>query len=120
MEISEFKRRVRQAFGPNMEHATPANVREFIDGVQREMWRDERSRLSEKTGIPRPPYDLSGPHDPVTYEGALRSFFAAAIDEPDDQAFIALWMFTLDLAYNGIEEMQSDSLSRLFVDDNSP
>ena len=116
MEMAEFKQRVRLAFGANMEHATPANVREFVDGMQREQWKGHQAEVARKTGCPNPPLDLTGERA-LTYEGTLRKFFRGAIDEADDQAFIALWMFALDLAYSGVEEMQAERLAGLFVDD---
>ena len=31
MKLREFKQMVHAEFGPHMEHATPSNVREFLD-----------------------------------------------------------------------------------------
>ena len=36
MRLSEFKQRVEAEFGPNLQNATPANVREFLDKLQQE------------------------------------------------------------------------------------
>jgi hypothetical protein len=116
MDILEFKQRVRKAFGPEMEHATPANVREFIDGIQREMWRKERADHAARTGSPRVPIELDGKGGPATYEGTVREFFAHALKEPNEQALILLWMYALDMAYSGIEEMQSEAFNQLFVE----
>jgi len=38
VRLSEFKQRVEAEFGPNLQNATPANVREFLDKLQQEAW----------------------------------------------------------------------------------
>ncbi len=117
MDVVEFKQRVRKAFGPNLEHATPANVREFIDGIQREAWLEERAEQVARSGNPRVPIEIDGRGGPATYEATVREFFAEAINQPNDQALVLLWMFALDLAYTGIQDMQAEAFDRLFVDE---
>ena len=116
MTIIEFKQRVRDAFGPQMEHATPANVREFLDGVARDRWREEKAaRRASHSGVPHPPLEL--PRDEaLSYEDVLRHFFADALAAPHDEALIQLWLLSLDLAYAGVEEQAEYELGPLFAD----
>ena len=114
MRLSDFKERVRAVFGPQLEHATPANVREFLDTIQQELWLEEKEGRVARTGNPNPPLELS-PNDAVlTYESVIRQFFVRALHASDEHALLLLWMLALDLAYSGIEEMQAESLNRLF------
>jgi hypothetical protein len=113
MKLEDFKKRVVEAFGKNLEHATPANVREFLDGLARESWKDEKTRRIVRTGSPDAPLDITEAGN-LTYEALVRDFFANTLTVADDQALIMLWMFALELAYAGIEDVQSESFNRLF------
>src|SRR5579862_1262645 len=114
MRLAEFKERVRATFGSQTEHATPANVREFLDTIQQELWQAEKNERIERTGNPNPPIEISCDDAALTYEGVIRQFFVRALHTTDEQALMLLWMLALDLAYSGIEDMQADSLNRLF------
>jgi hypothetical protein len=114
MRLYEFKDRVRAVFGPHLEHATPANVREFLDTIQQELWLEEKAERIAHTGNPNPPLELSPSDSALTYETVIRQFFVRALHASDEHALLLLWMLALDLAYSGIEEMQAESLNRLF------
>lgn len=114
MRLSEFKDRARAVFGPQLEHATPANVREFLDLIQQELWLEEKADRIAQTGNPNPPLELSPNDTALTYETVIRQFFVRALHASDEHALLLLWMLALDLAYSGIEEMQAESLNRLF------
>lgn len=114
MRLADFKARVRAVFGRNLEHATPANVREFLDTIQQEMWQEEKADRIARTGNPNPPIELSANDTTLSYETVIRQFFVRALHSDDEQALMLLWMLALDLAYSGIEEMQAESLNRLF------
>lgn len=114
MRLTEFKERVQEVFGRQMEHATPANVREFLDTIQQEMWLEEKAEQAALTGNPNPPLDLAHSDKALTYETVIRQFFVRALHASDEHALMLLWMLALDLAYSGIEEMQAESLNRLF------
>ncbi len=118
MTLPEFKQRVRDAFGPDMGHATPANVREFLDVVARDRWREEQAarRAAHPAGTPAPLELPDGPR--LSYEDILRHFFADALNAPNEQALIHLWLLSLDLAYTGLEEQAALELDPLFVDHN--
>jgi hypothetical protein len=117
MELNEFKKRVALAFGPEMVHATPANVRDFIDTLQREVWESSRADQAAKTGNPFAPVDIDSTQSILSYEGTIRDFFNRMLQENSDQSMILVWMFALELAYSGIEEMHGESMNKLFVDD---
>ncbi len=118
MTLPEFKQRVRTAFGPQMENATPANVREFLDVIARERWREEKAaRRGSFPGIADPPVEIART-EPVSYEDILRHFFADTLTASHDDALIQLWLLALDLAYAGLEEQVEQELGPLFADRN--
>ncbi len=118
MTLAEFKQRARDTFGPGMEHATPANVREFLDVIARDRWREEQAQ--RRSGQPSgevPPLELSS-DAPLSYEDILRRFFADALAAPNEQALMQLWLLALDLAYAGLEEQAESEIGPLFADRN--
>lgn len=109
MEISEFRRRVRRAFGEDLHRASPASVREFLDQLQDD--------------IPVPTSE--GHHFVVdesarSYEEVMRTFFCRVLDLPPEKAIQMLWAVAFDLSYAVIESHESDRISHLFrgVDDS--
>ena len=117
MSLAEFKLRVRDAFGPDMAHATPANVREFLDAVARDRWREEKAARRAALGDSELPLELTADAN-LSYEDILRRFFADALAAPNEQALMQLWLLALDLAYAGLEEQAEHELGPLFVDHN--
>jgi hypothetical protein len=107
LRLREFKRRVHAAFGPNMENATPSNVREFLDKLQ-------AIRPSEKSNG-RFVIDETAP----SYESILRDFFARTLDLPHEEAVIALWTFALELAFADLNEVLEARFGSIFrgIDD---
>ena len=102
MNISDFKSLVTQEFGANLEHATPANVRDFLDRMQIDMLSPGvkgRIVLEENA---------------TTFEEVLRDFFAKALDLPPDDAVIMLWLMAFDLAFSAIEIQESETFGALF------
>lgn len=100
MTLAEFRRRVHEEFGPDLEHMTPANVREFLEKLQREG---------------KPPggrYALNESKN--SYEAILRDFFRQTLDVPPEQAVIPLWTLALELAYADLREVIADHIGRLF------
>lgn len=116
MTLPEFKQRVREAFGPQMENATPANVREFLDSIARERWREEKAaRRAAHPELLDPPLEI--PHEEAaSYEDILRRFFADALAAPNEEALMQLWLLALDLAYAGLEEQAEYEIGPLFAD----
>ena len=102
MTLEAFRRRVREQFGPDMERATPQNVREFLDQMQQEL----------DTVPPSGPYELS--ETETSYEAILRTFFCEILDAPRDQALIQLWMLGLELAFTDLHDTIEEEISPLF------
>jgi hypothetical protein len=116
MDIAEFKLLVKTTFGDKMEHATPANVREFLDQLQRDVWKKERAEQRAREGRIDVPYEIPSMPGNITWESLIRDFFVQSLETTTDQAVIMLWIFALDLAYSGIEEIHADTLNKLFSD----
>src|SRR2546425_7562656 len=104
MTVDEFKTAIKREFGPHLEHATPVNVREFMDRLQHE---DHRKRPSERIEL-----NESG----TTYEGILKDFFARVLDFPRDQALIMLWTLAFELSFSTLEYHLADQFETLFRD----
>ena len=95
MTIAEFRELVRQEFGPELERATPANVREFLDRMQ--------VRLHEESGE-GPTYAVDSDEESRSYEEIVTDFFSRALDYPPDQAFIMLWLLGFEQHFAMLEE----------------
>jgi hypothetical protein len=104
LRIEEFKKAIRREFGENLEHATPANVREFLDRHHDDVFQD---RL-------RTPIVINEPK--TTYEEILRDFFARVLDFPKDDALIMLWTMAFDLSFSSLEIHLADRFGALFGD----
>ncbi len=99
-----------------MEHATPANIREFLDTLARDRWQEEKEERAAQTP-PGQTMRIIIPSEAATsYEEVLRQFFTDALYAPRDQALIQLWTLALDLAYAGLEEQNAEKLGMLFSD----
>ena len=102
--LQQFRARVREAFGRNLEKATPANVREFLDRYQEDIFEapvQGRIELNETK---------------TTYEEILKDFFARVLDRPSDEALIMLWTLAFDLSFFNIEQHAAERLQSLFGD----
>src|ERR1043165_5932600 len=104
MTVDEFKTAVLREFGPHLEHATPANVREFLDKLQQDGLQK------------RPPERIELNESRTTYEGILKDFFARVLDFPRDQALILLWTLAFELSFSTLEYHLADQFETLFRD----
>lgn len=102
MRLDEFKSLVAAEFGPGLKNATPANVREFLDRMQQEVF---QSRLAERIVIDEPA---------TTYEEVIKDFFTRILDAPPDEAVVALWTLALDLSFAAIEYQYAERFATLF------
>ena len=109
MDLEEFRRRVREYFGPSLSRATPANVREFVDSIYAELWRREHT--------PGVPIEL-GEESASSFEEVVKDFFAKVLDYPPEQAVIALWLTAIDLCFSAIEEGEVERFAPLFREDS--
>jgi hypothetical protein len=104
MKLDEFRKLVRAEFGQGLKHATPANVREFLDHLESNALPTDfthRIVLNEPCG---------------TYEEVIKDFFSKILDLPNDEAIVALWSLSLYLAFASIESQCADKLALLFQD----
>jgi hypothetical protein len=104
MDIYEFKRLVHQEFGNDLDHATPGNVRDFLDRIQGDVLGPNlkgRIVLEEHAS---------------SYEEVLKDFFAKVLELPKDEALIMLWLLAFDFAFAAIELQQADRFKSLFGD----
>ena len=101
MRLSEFKQRIREQFGPNLEHATPANVREFLDQMQ----------LAQFKAPSGGRFVLDEPA--ITYEEIVKDFFSRVLDAPLEDAVILLWTIALELSFAAIEFQYSEVFESL-------
>lgn len=102
VDIQDFKKLVVKEFGSNLEHATPANVRDFLDHMQFDMiGSGVKGRIVLEESA-------------TTFEEVLRDFFAKVLDLPRDDAIIMLWLLAFDFAFSAIEIQQSDAFNALF------
>lgn len=104
VRLQEFRKLVRAEFGDGLEHATPANVREFLDRFQ-----DDKllERVTNRLVINEPC---------STYEEVLKDFFAGILELPPEEAMVKLWTLALELAFLGIESQYTDRFASLFQD----
>jgi hypothetical protein len=102
LRLEEFRSSIKQEFGNNLENATPANVREFMDRLQEDVFH----------GTLRAPIELNEPK--ITYEEILKDFFARVLDFPKDQALIMLWTMAFDLSFSALEHHLADRFEALF------
>ncbi len=103
-KLDSFRQAVRKQFGRNLEKATPANVREFMDRYQEDMFQssfngNKRIELNETK---------------TTYEEILKDFFVKVLDQPSDEALIMLWTLAFDLSFFNIEQHAAQRLHVLF------
>jgi hypothetical protein len=104
MELTEFRRRIRQTFGDDLHRASPASVRDFLDQLQ-------------EGGIPIPPegeYRIRIDETARSYEEVMRTFFNRVLDMPPEKAVQMLWAVAFDLSYAVIESHDADRIGHLF------
>ena len=104
MRIEEFRQAIKGEFGDNLQHATPSNVREFLDRIHEDTY---QGRLRERIELDEPK---------TTYEEILKDFFARVLDFPKDEAMIMLWTMAFDLSFSALEIHLADRFGSLFKD----
>ena len=103
-KLAQFRRRVQQEFGLNLEKATPANVRDFMDNYQ-----DDIMPVNARGRI-----ELN--ESKTTYEEILKDFFARILERPTEEALILLWLMAFEMSFYTIEQHVSDRFQSLFGD----
>jgi hypothetical protein len=101
-KLERFREAVQREFGRNLERATPANVREFMDRFQEEIVQSPaRGRL-----------ELN--ESKTTYEEILKDFFARVLERPSEEAVILLWTLAFEMSFFAIEQHAAERLQSLF------
>lgn len=104
MKLEEFRRLVYQEFGKDLDRATPANVREFLDKMQLGEFSDKRAY--------NPRHSLEDPSR--SYEEIVKDTFAKLLKLPAEEAVPMLWVIAFELFFSIIEFQYSDTLEPLF------
>jgi hypothetical protein len=107
-KLQQFRQAVQQEFGRNLEKATPANVRDFMDRFQEDMFQD----TIRETTLAR--FELN--ESKTTYEEILKDFFARVLERPSDEALIMLWTLAFEMCFFTIEQHAAERLQSLFGD----
>jgi hypothetical protein len=102
--LRDFRKLVKAEFGDGLKHATPANVREFIDGLDTHAVLE---KLPSRIVINEPC---------SSYEEVIKDFFAQVLELPPEEAIVALWTLALDLAFATIESQYNERFASLFPD----
>ena len=102
MKLEEFRKLVKEQFGVRLQHATPANVREFLDKIDEDVL---PNNFAERIVIDEPCN---------SYEEVIRDFFSHVLEMPTEEAIVALWTLSLYLAFSAIESQYADRFAPLF------
>jgi hypothetical protein len=104
VRLDEFRKLVKSEFGDRLTHATPANVREFVDD------------LGSRDLVEQVPHRIVLDEPCRSYEEVIKDFFAQVLELPPEEAVVALWTLALDLSFATIESQYSDRLAPMFKD----
>lgn len=104
MDLGEFRRMVTKEFGKGLEHATPDNVRRFMDRVHSDLL---GSQIKERIVLDE---------HAASYEEVLKDFFTKVLELPKDDALMMLWLLAFDFAFSAIELQQAEHFRSLFGD----
>lgn len=95
MTFDEFRRSVRAAFDDDLSRATPEAVREFVARMQQsaigKITRENPLRLDEPLG---------------DYETIVRNFYSRVLDASADEAAVALWLATAEMAFGAVDNVE--------------
>jgi len=104
VKLAEFREIVKREFGDDLKHATPANVREFLDRIEGEVLAE---KVTNRIVIDEPC---------TSYEEVIKDFFAQMLELPPEEAVVGLWALALDLAFASIESQYAERFASLFKD----
>lgn len=102
MKLAEFRKLVKQEFGADLKHATPANVREFLDRIETEVLAE---KVTNRIVLDEPC---------TSYEEVIKDFFAQMLELPPEEAMVGLWTLALDLAFASVESQYAERFASLF------
>ncbi len=104
MKLQQFRKLVESEFGSGLTHATPANVREFLDRMQIKVI---QGKLADRLVVNE---------SATSYEEIIKDFFSKILEAPTEEAIVVLWSLALDLSFAAIEYQHAEHFSSLFRD----
>jgi hypothetical protein len=104
VKLEEFRQLVIQEFGADLNYATPANVREFLDRMHLSDFATQRAHS--------PRVALNDPSR--SYEEIVKDTFAKLLKLPPEEAVPLLWVIAFELSFSIIEFQYGETLERLF------
>jgi len=102
VKLQDFRKLVKSEFGEGLSHATPANVREFIDRLEPDI---QLEKVTNRIVLDEPCN---------SYEEVIKDFFSKILELPPEEAMVALWTLALDLAFATIESQYTEKFASLF------
>ncbi len=102
VRLSQFREEIRKEFGDRLEHATPANVREFLDTFQQKL---NQSSMHQRMVLNEPK---------TTYEEIIKDFFSRVLDYPTEEALMLMWTMAFDLSFSALEMQLAERFNTLF------
>jgi len=103
MKLEELRDMVRQEFGPGLEHASPANVQEFLANFYAGVTRKREGR-----------YNIT--EDRTSYEEIVKEFLMGVLEHPSDDMIVLLWLLALELFFAVIEPIEKEKIGRFLND----
>ncbi|HEY3376650.1 MAG TPA: hypothetical protein VGL77_04065 [Armatimonadota bacterium] len=107
MDITQFRDDIYAEFGSKLEHATPANVRRFLNRMHLEL--GDYASDGQPFVIPR--------EDATNYEQVVAEFLSRVLKTPPEQGIMLLWIFASELFYARLGEQYEEKLSDLLYFD---
>jgi hypothetical protein len=104
VRIEEFRQLVFREFGNDLDNATPANVREFLDRMNLGRFKAQQAH--------NPRVVLNDPGR--NYEEIVKDTFAKILKLPAEEAVPLLWLIAFELSFSVIEYQYAEALERLF------
>jgi hypothetical protein len=104
VKFDEFRKLVFQEFGTDLDNATPANVRDFLDRMNLSEFKKQRSH--------NPRMVLNDPSR--NYEEIVKDTFARILKMPAEEAVPFLWIIAFELSFSVIEYQYGEVFERLF------
>ncbi len=95
LTLAQLRDLVRNEFGGRLERATPASVREFLDGLQ--------AQLHDESGEGHP-YIVEGEDGARSYEEIVTEFFSRVLDYDPEKAVVLLWLLAFEQHFSMMEE----------------
>jgi len=108
MSLEEFRERVKRAFGEDLHRASPATVRDFLDGLHQDT--AILNTIDDEGGVGRIVINESA----KSYEEVMRTFILRVLELPPEEAVKLLWVVSFDLSYAVIESHDAERIGHLF------